>query len=279
MESADAKFARAVEHFQTYNSDASQFVKTVEHNLVIKHNPETGAKWLVFWDSDQIPPIRLSAIVGDVLFNLRSALDNLVCGLARRADSSADCETLQFPICTSEEAFDNGIRKRQLEGISVDAVRMIRSVQPFLLGENSAKLHALALIHDLNNRDKHRAVHITVGASQNTEVLLLDESNVPVHRVRLTPGVPTMTTTCLAASGRRQRLRNVPLTRHDRERHLHLMRHPMRHALRPWNARGRHHFSPQSPTLEAGCRGQVRGGSDPKIRAHAHPSSRGRSRP
>ena len=185
MESVDAKFARAIEHFQTYNNDASQFMKTVEHNLVIKHNPETGAKWLVFWDSDQIPPIRLSAIVGDVLFNLRSALDHLVCGLAKRADSSAECETLQFPICTSEEAFDKGIRRKQLEGISVDAVRMIRSVQPFLLGENSAKLHALALLHDLNNRDKHRAVHITLGTSQNTEVALLDERNVPIDRVRL----------------------------------------------------------------------------------------------
>jgi hypothetical protein len=49
MESVDAKFARAVEHFQTNNNDASEFVKSVEHNLVINQNPATGARWLVFW--------------------------------------------------------------------------------------------------------------------------------------------------------------------------------------------------------------------------------------
>jgi hypothetical protein len=81
MESSDAKLARAVEHFQTYNEAASQFASGVNHNLVLKHNPANDAKWLVFWESDQIPPMRLSAIVGDVLFNLRSTLDNLVCGL------------------------------------------------------------------------------------------------------------------------------------------------------------------------------------------------------
>lgn len=187
MESVDAKFARALEHFQTYNNDASNFAQTVEHNLVIKHNPATGAKWLVFWDSDQIPPIRLSAIVGDVFFNLRSALDNLVCGLARKAETSADCETLQFPICTTEEAFDVALKKKRLLGVSDEGVRLMRSVQPFHAPENSRMLHPLWLLHELNNQDKHRVVHITIGASQLAEVALLNDDGALLLTVKLPP--------------------------------------------------------------------------------------------
>jgi hypothetical protein len=48
-----------------------------------------------------------------------------------------------------------------------------------------------------------------------------------------------LTTTYLAASGTRRRRRNVSPARHDRERRLHPMRHPMLHAQRPRNPRGR----------------------------------------
>jgi hypothetical protein len=187
MESADAKLARAYEHFETYNTAAAEFVRSVERNIVQKVNSKTGAKWLVFWEADQFPPIRLSAIVGDVVFNLRCALDHIVCGLVRKADQTAECEKLGFPICTTEKAFNDAIKAKRLVGVSVEAVRRIRSVQPFHSPENSRMLHPLWLLHDLNNRDKHRAVHLTFGATHSGEAILLDERDTPIYRVKLPP--------------------------------------------------------------------------------------------
>jgi len=185
MESTSAKLARAVEHFESFNVEAQSFAQSVKHEIVLKWNPATGEKWLVLWDSDHFPSMRLSAIVGDVLFNLRSALDNVVCGLVRRADSAATCETLQFPICTSEKAFENALARGQLEDVPDDARRFIKGVQPMWSPENNRPLHPLSLVHDLNNRDKHRAVHMTIGFTRGAELVLVDSSERAVYHERV----------------------------------------------------------------------------------------------
>jgi hypothetical protein len=189
MESTAAKFARAVEHFESFNRDSTAFINSIEHNIVLKHDPRTGAKWLVFWDSDCFPPIRLSTIVGDVLFNLRSALDNCVCGLVLRRDPHADCSELQFPICSTDDQFDKSIKRGRLAGVPDHAIRFIRSVQPMHAPENNRPLHPLSLIHDLNNRDKHRSAHITTGATRGAEVVLLSQAGEPLLHVRVPDAV------------------------------------------------------------------------------------------
>jgi len=131
MESVDAKLSRAREHLRTYIEEAAQFSESVEHHVILKHDIQTGAKWLVLWDSDQIPPVRLSAVAGDVLFNLRSVLDHLVCGLVRRQAPRHECDTLQFPVCRKPDCFTAALKRGQLDGVPDEARSIIKSLQPF----------------------------------------------------------------------------------------------------------------------------------------------------
>lgn len=185
MESTDAKFARALEHFEAYNLAAAAFVESVEHNVMIKVNPGTGARWIVMWESDQYPPLRLATIVGDVLFNLRSALDNLVCGLARSVDTFTACRKLEFPICTTPDLFDVAVnRRKRLTGLPDHAVRAIEAVQPFQT-PSTVEIHPLWLLHELNNLDKHQSVHISIGATQRCRVIIFNEREEELHTVEL----------------------------------------------------------------------------------------------
>jgi hypothetical protein len=55
METVDVKLARADEHLQTFHDELADFVRETKRNLTLKVNPDTGAKWLVFWVSTRIP--------------------------------------------------------------------------------------------------------------------------------------------------------------------------------------------------------------------------------
>ena len=89
MESVDAKIARAKEHLDTLHREADAFFETTKRNFVLK--TEGRAAWIVYWVDDPFPPIRLGVLLGECVFNMRSALDNLVCGLIRTKDGFAAC--------------------------------------------------------------------------------------------------------------------------------------------------------------------------------------------
>jgi hypothetical protein len=57
---------------------------------------EVPAPWLVVHVADYIPPIRLSILIGECVHNMRSAVDNLVCGLALTLKSTSKCRDLAF---------------------------------------------------------------------------------------------------------------------------------------------------------------------------------------
>jgi len=101
MESVDAKMVRAKEHLDTLHAEAGMFFASTKRNFILKSNGHEA--WIVHYIEDSIPPIRLGVLLGECVSNVRSALDNLVCGLIRTADSHAPCKDSQFPICSTHE--------------------------------------------------------------------------------------------------------------------------------------------------------------------------------
>jgi hypothetical protein len=83
MESVDAKMIRAHQHLETLEKEISEYLSTIKPMIVLKTAAKEPWPWLVMWVNDYIPPIRLSVLLGDCVHNMRSALDNLICGLAR----------------------------------------------------------------------------------------------------------------------------------------------------------------------------------------------------
>lgn len=50
--------------------------------MFVKTNPVNDSAWIVYGPATPLhPPERISAIVGDAVHNMRTALDSLVCGL------------------------------------------------------------------------------------------------------------------------------------------------------------------------------------------------------
>jgi hypothetical protein len=102
----------------------------------------------------------LLAMAGDVLHNLRSALDHLVYHLALVADPDASDDVLRkvaFPIGKSLEDYRT-LRTRKMEGvIESRAVEFIDSLKPYKSGNE-----ALWRLNEANNIDKHRKL-ISVG--------------------------------------------------------------------------------------------------------------------
>ena len=145
--SIDLKVERAVEHLLQLNQECDRFTKgetytpsiddaclDVTRIYVLAHHP---------------PRERISVIVGDVVHNLRSALDHTVWHLGDPSDPRS-C----FPIFETEDGF-----KRRglgvLRGVADKTIEVIRDHQPFLLKEGP-KRHPLWLLHLLSNVDKHR---------------------------------------------------------------------------------------------------------------------------
>lgn len=94
------------------------------------------------------PPESLGAIVGDIVHNLRSALDLSACELVRSAGQSD--EDVYFPFSRTPEDLGLMIERRHLDRAGPDAINLIQSLKPYHNGNK-----ALRLIHDL---DIHRAL-------------------------------------------------------------------------------------------------------------------------
>ena len=90
-------------------------------------------------------PIQWSAIAGDCVHNLRSALDYLACQLVRISGNEPTSNT-SFPLWRD--------RSRLLHGVRSDILQVIRSVQPYHRGNRIGE--RLWMLRQLDNIDKHR---------------------------------------------------------------------------------------------------------------------------
>lgn len=173
MESVDAKIARAHEHFAELGRATGEYLCSTKRNFVAKCNHDRTSHWIVYWVDDPYPPMRMSTLVGDCVFNMRSALDNLVCGLIRTQTPTAKCASTRFPIQLEQAGYINDVEVHQvLAGLPPDAVPIIRNLQPFNRPESTRRLDPLFILNVLNNRDKHRAVMLSTGYQKNTRLVV-----------------------------------------------------------------------------------------------------------
>jgi hypothetical protein len=159
MEGVDAKIARARELLDEFSKEANSYNDRIERITIPITNESSS--WLVHYVQNPIPPVRLSVLMGDFLYNLRSALDNLVCGLIRVQLSTSTCKDSQFPICTDPSHW-NRWHNKDLKGIEPAAMQLIREMQPCFCASASPASHPLAILNELCNRDKHRSSNFTL---------------------------------------------------------------------------------------------------------------------
>lgn len=97
-------------------------------------------------------PFDALAAAGDVIQNLRSALDYLAQQLVWAGSGSEPSRQVQFPIAKDADAYESAKASR-VEGMCPKAIKFIDSLKPYKGGND-----ALWRIHELNNIDKHRTL-------------------------------------------------------------------------------------------------------------------------
>lgn len=160
-----ARVARAREHLAELKRRAAAICEPKRDSVVIERKPGRvrlpgGREVDAVLGSVKFPvgtpvPLIISILIGEIIYNLRAALDYLIHELAH-FDAKEVIDKTQFPIEDSESGFKSR-RNNFLEGVSDEHVAAIKRLQP------CDGCQWTRVLRELSNSDKHR--HHTVVAS------------------------------------------------------------------------------------------------------------------
>lgn len=136
------KLHAVIAAFPAPSGDDSKFIR-------FKDDPHIQESIPYVHHVPEIPP-EISLIAGDILFNLRSALDHLACHLMTVGGGTVTTQTC-FPIAQTAPEYKSVKFRRKIEGIRPTAVKLIDAFKPYKGG-----YFLLWELHELNKIDKHR---------------------------------------------------------------------------------------------------------------------------
>lgn len=155
-----AKIDRAKKHFEELNVCVTAWGTSEENDHAGILYPHPDRKRVDFKARKvKANDIAWPLIIGDVVHNLRSALDHLVCQLALLEDITFDCKKTAFPIYDKEGAFRDFSNDKVKPFVCSDAFAMIEDLQPYKAAKltgRDPKTSNLRIISELDIIDKHR---------------------------------------------------------------------------------------------------------------------------
>lgn len=159
------KMERVNEHAKELNGEIQAFYKTKPYEIVHEFDPDpkeplpnvpNGAHLYRVVTHYPIPS-RVPIIAGEVLRDMRSALDYVAWQLAL-AQSEAPPQTTAFPIFAKRKLYDRDYA-RFIGAIDPATYPVFESVQPYHAGDKAVE-HPLWVLHRLANDDKHKVPHV-----------------------------------------------------------------------------------------------------------------------
>lgn len=151
------KIRRARKHLEELSEIITAFYGRRPFEVVSDTDAQTG-ECVFRLKITEGAPQEVSSIVGDVVHNLRSALDVLVCDLIRAAGATVTPSSA-FPVASSKLTFPNFANGR-LKGVVPAARRLVARLKPYPHGDA-----ALWNIHSLNGIDKHNRIIVAEAAT------------------------------------------------------------------------------------------------------------------
>src|SRR5216683_4202653 len=153
------KIERAKKHLR----DLAAEILTLTHTTIVHRDPKTGVPpnpITFMWNPDfkTVPTLSFDvvAISGDIIHNLRSALDHLAHQLvfvgSPHLTTSTISRNIGFPIAESMAKYE-AIKVGKVEGMRPEAKEAIDRLKPYKGGNDP-----LWRVHELDNIDKHRAL-------------------------------------------------------------------------------------------------------------------------
>ena len=149
-----AKIERASEQTQTLRSEMDELCSAIKQGVKEEFHGDAGEQRWVYCGERSDVPIAWSIRIGEILHNLRSALDHLVWQLVLANGQKPEHHN-GFPICSDKQVW---LREcpRKLQGVSDAIKNEIYLLQPF----KAAVSHPLLALRELHNIDKHRHLNL-----------------------------------------------------------------------------------------------------------------------
>ncbi len=173
----------------------------LDAEVVRLYGPEAGAPYTLgkslnknkdcvrFWvKTIDERPGNLALILGDALYNFRSALDHVAYQLARHTQGRAPRSMVAFPIATNAARFARPEVVEMLQEIAPEHRTIIENFQPYRRVFTGDVAHPFAVLSAACNKDKHRLLHILMLTNHKMSVTPLP-SNCEVIGWAAAPGV------------------------------------------------------------------------------------------
>ena len=149
-DSAALKIDRATEHVNELNE---LFQKQRPFSYILETNTKTGQR-ATFAKKNEAVIHRAALICGDVIHNLRSALDHAYWEVVSPvATTEKERRLLQFPFSETEARLDETVKTRLADRVSPSFYQTLIDLKPH--GEPGGN-ELLSLIHKLDIIDKHK---------------------------------------------------------------------------------------------------------------------------
>lgn len=151
------KVERAREHLVSLSTEVREYLDSKPYAVGAKRDPDS--RRLIYFVAGVRPaPLKLSALMGDTIHNLRSTLDHLAYQLVWVGTGKSPSSQVSFPIGDDRPKYLEKCR-RQLKGATPAAIATLDGLNPYKGGNDE-----LWRLHKLNNVDKHRVL-ITAGSA------------------------------------------------------------------------------------------------------------------
>jgi hypothetical protein len=176
------KIDRAKKHCRELEAEIKRFNKGDSYALVDDTHPETGKPIYRFRFLRPIPE-DWGGYVGDVIHNLRAALDNLATASALHYDPTigrAALKDVYFPIGATKEAFEPRLQT-DLKRASARTRQIVKRLKPYKGGAD-----AFWRLHQLDILDKHTAL-VPVGLGPGQMRIKLPPAHFPKSGLREYP--------------------------------------------------------------------------------------------
>lgn len=149
MDSAIIKVKRAEKH---YTELEELLTEQKPFRYFLETNFKTGEKATFAKRNEEIAS-NAAIIIGDLIHNLRAALDHIYWECTERfAKSEGERSKIQFPIISTEKGFKESVLPGLPSRVSGEFASALASLKPYREDGN----HCLCLIHDLDVVDKHK---------------------------------------------------------------------------------------------------------------------------
>lgn len=183
LDGSRGKLVRAVQQAVHLQDHSAAYAEMNPYILASKFENDAHYGYL----SGRPPPLYLGLILGEVVHDLRSALDQLAWQLAIKhvgPDTLADPRVgklIVFPITSSPEAF---AKHRARPYFDRDALTTMDGLQPYQ-NASSRLVNPLAIVQEWSNTDKHRSLTPSLGQLSTDDVRFVADAAIDINSVEL----------------------------------------------------------------------------------------------